>query len=198
MPSVRAPDFFSILHEIPFSACITNSAHEFVAVNDAFCRLYCLRPHDLLGKTPWVIATVDFSQELSKDIADSVSEKGWWSGRITNRRSDGARLKLHLAALKLSPEKGPAPQKPGLRLGVVVQPEDRDALLNFSLSLNAELAGNRAMPHSAKLTGRQTEVVRLTRAGLRTKEVAGVLGISASTVRVHVSAAKKLHPDILC
>lgn len=197
MPDSLTNSRFSILHYIPFSACITNSAHEFVAVNEAFCRLYRLRPDEVLGKTPWIVATSDFSRELSKQISDSVGVRGWWSGRITNRRSDGERLKLHLAALKVPPSPKSAPQIEELRLGVVVRPEETETLLNFSLGLNVELAAKQDGQHESRLTERQAEVMRLTRAGLKMKEVAAVLGIAPSTARVHLSAATKIRSAVL-
>jgi len=178
------------LQKLPFATCCTNSEHEFVFVNEAFSRLYRLRPIDVIGKTPWIIATSDFSKELSKAIKTAVTKKGWWSGAVRNRRSDGKQLALQLYALKLPAAHG-SNDSEELRLGIVVPQKHRDFLLRFSMELNAELLLAKGRRTQRNLTKRETEVHQLLNAGLKSKEIAEVLGISDSTVRVHLASAKK-------
>jgi PAS domain S-box-containing protein len=180
----------ALLREIPFAACYTNSSHEFVGVNDAFCRIYRLSAHELIGKTPWVIAAGDFSEELAKEIRKTVTETGWWSGPVSNRRSDGRRLGLHLFALRLGWRKQHATAG-DLRLGIAVKEEERDTLLRFSMNLNAVLLGAQQPDVSDSLTRREREVRGLAAAGMKSKEIAALLDISDSTVRVHLAALRR-------
>lgn len=180
----------ALLREIPFAACYTNSKHEFVGVNDAFCRIYRLSAHELIGKTPWVIAAGDFPEELANDIRKAVSETGWWSGPVSNRRSDGRRLGLHLFALRLGWRKQHATDGE-LRLGIAVKEEERDTLLRFSMNLNAMLLGAPQPEISDSLTRREREVRGLAAAGMKSKEIAAVLNIADSTVRVHLAAMRR-------
>jgi DNA-binding CsgD family transcriptional regulator len=188
MSAYAANQVGDLLQAIPFASCCSNAVNEFVAVNESFCLLYRMRPHDLIGRTPWVLAASCFPEALSAEIQRRVTTEGWWNGAVSNRRADGAALGLHLFALRLQ---AVVPGEGDGSLGIVVPESYRENLLHFSLSLNATLLTRVAGAGAIHQTPRERQVAELAASGMTSKEIAAHLGISASTVRVHLAAARR-------
>nr|WP_205214922.1 LuxR C-terminal-related transcriptional regulator [Altererythrobacter sp. ZODW24] len=145
-----------------------------VAVNEAFMKLTGYDANEILGRN-------------CRFLSGEGTEP--W---LTDRIRDGVRLHKPVLVEILNYKKGSIP----FRNAVLVAPiyDDRDDLLYF-LGSQVEIDDNHPETRSAArerasaqiqmLSPRQFEVTRMVAAGLRNKQIAGDLGISEKTVKMH-------------
>ena len=172
---------------LPYPAAITNGRHRFLYVNPAFERFYGWKLADIVGLAPWVLTPLNQDLEpikrLRKALAGRLSS---WSGNLTNVDAKGKLVRVHLVAFAIHGERGGAP----VAYLSLVAPESEGPNLLPCLAQNL---GAHWLRHAATTLAepaavttargeRQEEILRLTRMGYSTKEVALFMGIATSTV----------------
>jgi PAS domain S-box-containing protein len=170
-----------------FPAAISNARHCFTYVNPAFERFYGVKLEDVIGVSPWILMPKNHGLRTVKLLRKALANKnGVWSGEFTNVNAAGKSVQIHLvvAGLRGHPEGAPvgylsivAPEKEGDQL----LPELARHMGENWLQHAAACMGSTPIEHDGR-GERQEEILRLTRMGYSTKEVATFMGIATSTV----------------
>jgi PAS domain S-box-containing protein len=132
--------------------------------NDEVERVYRRTKKSVLGKHPLTFCPKDFNPQFSKQIFENIQQKGRWNGVIMNVDAKGTRFPILL----------------------------RTVLVDF-VGLNYVVSWAKPFPASApfELSGQQAQCFQLLGQGMTTKEVAGKLNISLSSVNTYLSRVKE-------
>lgn len=171
----------SLLEEIAFPASFTDEEGRFIAVNTSFLSTYRLPIHEVIGQTPWLIASKQFPQALSDEISNATANRGWL-GRVPNQDRTNRELDMFLVTRRLQTKSGV------LQLGVACPTGNEDALLNSLLDVFCSAVGTVEPP--TKLSQREQQAALLLAKGLSQKEIAWKMNLAPSTVRVLLSRVR--------
>ena len=161
----------------PIASVISNPRlpdNPIIACNRAFCELTGYDPEYIIGRNCRFLAGPGTEPWLSDAIRKGVEERRPVLVEILNYKKDGTPF----------------------RNAVLVAPiyDDRDSLLYF-LGSQVEIPDEAPGPSSTRriraaelvksLSERQRQVLKLAADGLLNKQIAGVLGVSEKTVKMH-------------
>lgn len=68
---------------------ITDSEGHLLRVNRAFSQITGYRLDELVGESPWLLASGRQDPALVREVLGSLAERGLWQGEIANRRKNG-------------------------------------------------------------------------------------------------------------
>ncbi len=68
---------------------ITDAQGNIVKVNDTFCGITGYEPEDVLGQNPRLLQSARQSAEFYREMWRALSDLGFWSGELWNRRKNG-------------------------------------------------------------------------------------------------------------
>ena len=168
---------FRLIADSPIASVISNPRlpdNPIVACNALFCELTQYGPDDILGRNCRFLSGPGTEPWLSETIRASVREHRPVLVEILNYKRDGTPF----------------------RNAVLVAPMfDEDGDLEYFLGSQVELDDEAPGPstsrriHAAErvkaLSERQRQVLKLVASGLLNKQVAGTLGLSEKTVKMH-------------
>jgi PAS domain S-box-containing protein len=179
--------------EFRHAALVTNSEHRIVWANAAFEAFYGYKVPAVIGLPATMLHDPELPEDTLRPVARQLLEKRLpWSGSYRNQRANGEVFNAYYFAVPLD-------HFPRLPVNGVfcVSCLDSDAgglrdevlghVVNRCLTLaaNAEADGTgRSAGNLSRKGQRQREIHRLTLLGYSSKEIAGLLGISPSTVNV--------------
>jgi len=185
---LKRSSFAGIFDRFGFPVTLANAHKRFVYANKAFCRYYGYAEKEIVGLCPRVLIPSSFSERQMQEVFRTMEgERKAWAGMIPNRNARGETVMIHLIILPLRPAGG---TEVASYFGVSCEPGDQQRLLSSLTTHLIECALRAAvMTPEAKAVGqrrqrgdRQTEVMRLTRMGYSTKEIADMMGNAVSTV----------------
>lgn len=171
------PRVAAMIEGSPIASVISNPRlddNPIVACNNAFCELTGYAPDEILGRNCRFLAGPGTEPWLTEEIRSGVREHRSVLVEILNYKRDGTPF----------------------RNAVVVAPmyDDDDELLYF-LGSQVELPEGVPGPSTSRriraaetvkaLSERQRQVLTLVAKGLLNKQIAGVLGLSEKTVKMH-------------
>jgi PAS domain S-box-containing protein len=78
-----------ILKTSPISVIATDLDTKITYVNPAMGKLYGYKPEELIGKDPGLLNAESNSDEIQKEILDTVRQGKLWRGEIMNRKKNG-------------------------------------------------------------------------------------------------------------
>ena len=172
-----ASNVLRLIVDSPIASVISNPRlkdNPIVACNTAFCDLTQYSPEEIVGRNCRFLSGPGTEPWLSDVIRNGVSEHRPVLVEILNYKRDGTPF----------------------RNAVLVAPiyDDTDELLYF-LGSQVELDDTAPGPSTVRriraanavkgLSERQRQVVKLASNGLLNKQIAGVLGVSEKTVKMH-------------
>jgi PAS domain S-box-containing protein len=170
----------------PFPAAVANARHAFIYVNPAFEKFYGKTMAEVVGLTPWILMPRDHDIRAVQELRRQLTQgKDFWQGRFVNVNAAGKAVPIHLIVIAL---RGRLNAEPIAYMSLAAPQKDESLLLptlaqqlgNFWLE---EAASVKVPPPGKSGRGeRQEEILRLTRMGYSTKEVAVFMGIATSTV----------------
>jgi PAS domain S-box-containing protein len=173
------------LNDLSCAVSITDTYNKFVYVNQAFTLIYGWTSGEILGLTPGLLVPRLQAARWLDDFKREVLKPGGWVGRVVNVTKSGVKILVSLRTFAVRPAKRGGPT---FFIGLSSLNEDlREAecelvsrLASVSLARGIELK-----PLSVgRALSRQLQVCRLKALGYHTKDIAVMLGISASTVNV--------------
>lgn len=177
----------TLIDSFPYPAALTNSRHRFLYINPAFERFYGKKLEEMVGISPWVLMprTQD-SVPIAQMRKALNSRTAMWAGSLTNVDASGKAVRIHLVAFGL---RGGRSGPPVAYLSMVAPEADGPTLLPALAQhlgenwLRQAATMKTELPISQDGRGeRQEEIMRLTRMGYSTKEIATFMGIATSTV----------------
>lgn len=173
-----AAEIFAALDFFPFPASLSDSRNRFVAVNQAFTRLY-IRPADsIAGRSPRLLTPGDFDEAFLQEL-NKATVSGGWSGRLPNCDARGRRFEVTLRTMPVVQSEG------RYFLGVACRPGDEEALNRALLDLLWRVVSvSRREEAATVLSPRERQIEARLRAGQTYKEIACDLGLAHATVRV--------------
>ena len=175
------------------AAIVTNSEHRIVWVNAAFEKLYGYRASAVLGLPATLLHDPSLPVDSLKPVARQLlEERRPWCGTYRNQHANGKAFNAYYFAVPLDhfphlPVNGVfcvsclEADAEGLRDEVLGHVINRCVGLAVT---NASEGGNAARSTLSRKGQRQKEVHRLSLLGYSSKEIAGLMGISPSTVNV--------------
>ena len=175
----QAPDkkVLQLIDQSPIASVLSDPRQRdnpIVACNDAFCALTRYPPEEVIGRNCRFLAGPGTEPWLSEQIRKGVREHRPVLVEILNYKRDGTPF----------------------RNAVLVAPiyDEQDALLYF-LGSQVEIDADAPLPSSARrmraaelvkgLSPRQWQVLKLAASGLLNKQIAGELGLSEKTIKMH-------------
>jgi PAS domain S-box-containing protein len=174
-------------------AFITNAEHRIVWTKGAWETFYGYHNDEILGLPATILHDPALPEDAIKPIARQLLEKRQpWIGTYRNRHANGEIFTVFYFTVPLDhcaelPVNGVfctcCREVDGSRL----QSEVLGHVVNLSLSLAATVAADgieNSAAHLARKGQRQREIHRLTLLGYSSKEIASLMGITASTVNV--------------
>lgn len=177
----------ALFDSFAFPAALANSRHRFLYVNQAFERFYGIKLGDIVGVSPWILMPRNQSSATVAQMRKALAGRtAMWSGQLTNLDASGKSVSIHLFAFGL---RGGKIGAPAAYLSLSAPAADGPRLLP---ALTQHL-GEHWLRHAASVATeipvdqsgrgeRQEEILRLTRMGYSTKEIATFMGIATSTV----------------
>lgn len=177
----------ALFDAFPYPAALTNARHRFLYVNPAFEQFYGRKREDMVGLSPWVLMPRNQDGVPITKLRKALNSRAaHWSGTLTNLNARGEAVNISLIAFGL---RGGRSGSPVAYLSLTA-PEAEGACLLPSLAqhlgehwLRQAAATPTEMPVVQDVRGeRQEEIMRLTRMGYSTKEIATFMGIATSTV----------------
>lgn len=175
-----------ILATYPYPAALTNARHAFLYINPAFATFYGKRLTEVIGLTPWILMPREYGvQEVKALRRDLIKGSGIWTGPFVNVNAAGKRVRIYLVVLAL---RGRMNHEPIAYLSLAAPEKEGPQLLPAlarhlgEFWLEQAASGKLPKAHEPQRGERQEEVLRLTRMGYSTKEVATFMGIATSTV----------------
>jgi PAS domain S-box-containing protein len=179
----------NLLSSFGYPATITDSQNRFVYANPAFLKRYGYQLSEILGLSPRILTPRNLSEHELLDVDHSTLLTGW-EGVLVNQTKQ---KKLFPIFLRTFPVRFDSKTKPTLFFGISCDPKQKkkctdelaDRMLALLLQLPALKPGQSSAPAAQPQMGkRQREVQRLLALGYSYKEIAAMVGISVSTVRV--------------
>jgi PAS domain S-box-containing protein len=167
---------------------VLSSAYRIVYVNRAFCRFYGYKLEQVIGLSPKVLLPRNFQSKKITDIQKHIIvKKKPHVGEIGNVTAKGSEIKVFIVIIPIVPIKS---NNPVAHLSVCCIPEKKEAMLlsllehvsNFTYLYNKQVKREEIKIKSYQRGDRQAEIMKLTHLGYSTKEIAGIMGISISTV----------------
>ncbi|MBA3837503.1 MAG: PAS domain-containing protein [Sphingomonas sp.] len=175
----QAPDkkVLQLIDQSPIASVLSDprqSDNPIVACNDAFCALTLYPPEEVIGRNCRFLSGPGTEPWLSEQIRKGVREHRPVLVEILNYKRDGTPF----------------------RNAVLVAPiyDEQDELLYF-LGSQVEIDADAPLPSSARrmraaelvkgLSPRQWQVLKLAASGLLNKQIAGELGLSEKTIKMH-------------
>lgn len=161
--------FASIRHS-PIAAIVTDYRQDdnpIVAVNEAFCTLTGYSEADIMGRNCRFLAGEATEEEANMALRDAIAHGRPALVELTNYRKDGTPFRN---AVMLAPVMG------------------EDGAIAYFIGSQMEVEAplrSRAATLVAALTQRQRDVLRHMIHGFRNKQIAGFVGISEKTVKMH-------------
>ncbi|MES2012543.1 MAG: EAL domain-containing protein [Pseudomonadota bacterium] len=68
---------------------VTDAHNNIISVNQSFTEITGYHPHEVIGKTPKILASGRHDEEFYKKMWDTLSQNGSWQGEVWNRRKSG-------------------------------------------------------------------------------------------------------------
>jgi PAS domain S-box-containing protein len=175
----QAPDkkVLQLIDQSPIASVLSDPRqpdNPIVACNDAFCALTGYPPAEVIGRNCRFLSGPGTEPWLSEQIRKGVQEHRPVLVEILNYKRDGTPF----------------------RNAVLVAPiyDEQDELLYF-LGSQVEIDADAPLPPSARrlraaelvkaLSPRQWQVLKLAASGLLNKQIAGELGLSEKTIKMH-------------
>lgn len=179
--------------EFRYPGLMTNAEHRIVWANRAFEGFYGYKVEEVIGLPASMLHDPSLPDDTLKPVARQLLERRKpWTGTYRNRRANGEIITAYYFAAPLDhfahlPVNGvfcvscPESEADGLRDEVLAYLVNRC----LSLAAAAEAEGNLPITTQFSRKGqRRREIHRLTLLGYSSKEIAGLMGISPSTVNV--------------
>ena len=169
----------------PFPAAFSNSRHGFAYINPAFETFYGKKLRQVVGLTPWILLPKGHPVKPVRDLRRKLEREGYWEGEFSNINAAGKTVRIHLIVIALR-SRGSCEPNAYLSLAAPVK-EGAQLLPALARQIGTfwlEESARVKLPISAESPRgeRQEEIMRLTRMGYSTKEVAVFMGIATSTV----------------
>jgi PAS domain S-box-containing protein len=135
--------FLSLVTEqISDSVITTNLDYEITYANQSFQQLFGYSAEEILGKSPDMLNAEPVSDDIQKDIYDTVSTGKVWRGELMNRKKDGSTFHCGLLVFPLHDGNGKIFAYTGIQRDISEQKkaeQERDRLNAELASKNKEL-----------------------------------------------------------
>jgi len=96
----------AITEQATDSVITTDLDYKITYANPSFQEMYGYSRDELLGQSPDILNITPDSDQIQKDIYETVSSGSVWQGEIENRRKDGSTFPCKLTIFPLKDEKG--------------------------------------------------------------------------------------------
>ena len=167
---------------------VISSAYRIVYVNKAFCKFYGYKLEQILGLSPKVLLPRNYQPKKILELQHLIiiKKKPFW-GLFSNVHASGRELTVFLKVVPIITEASPHPVA---HLSICCDVPKKEAMLlsllshisNFTYSYDSKVKRITPKISSYRRGDRQSEIIKLTKLGYSTKEIAGMMGITTSTV----------------
>jgi len=79
----------SVLQTVDEAVTVTDANNVIIAINPAFTVITGYTPHDVIGKTPSLLASGTHDKAFYQGMWQQINEHGSWHGEVRNRRKSG-------------------------------------------------------------------------------------------------------------
>jgi PAS domain S-box-containing protein len=167
----------ALIENSPIAAIVTNphlKDNPIVAVNDSFCKLTGFAKGEILGRNCRFLSGKATQPWLTEKIREGVREKKAVLVEILNYKKDGTPFQNAVIVAPVFDDNGDIRYFLGSQIDI-----GKD---NSTVSSARRIAASEKVQ---ALSGRQREVLQLIAEGLLNKQIAGELGVTERTVKMH-------------
>jgi len=178
----------SLFEDFEFPVTVTNSANRLIYVNRAFAKLYGYKQDQVIGLSPKILIPKNFELKYIIELQRQVMvRKKPYTCELVNITQRGREFPIFLLVTPLQPITG---NNAVAHLAICCDPNKKAVLMNallghvgnFAYTYDSKIKPKKAKLKSYQRGDRQAEIVKLAQLGYSTKEIAGIMGISVSTV----------------
>lgn len=167
----------ALVENSPIAAIVTNphlKDNPIVAANDSFCNLTGFAKAEILGRNCRFLSGKATQPWLTEKIREGVREKKAVLVEILNYKKDGTPFQNAVIVAPIFGDDGDIRYFVGSQIDI-----GKD---NSTVSSARRIAASEKVQ---ALSGRQREVLQLIAEGLLNKQIAGELGVTERTVKMH-------------